>query len=303
MADAHGEQNTPRKSRGEKSESGMRGSWCGCLVYPLIAGAMALGALGALRIGSINRLAALPASGSAQSTSSKMGTLERISTGLEEVGTELLAPLKNVFTGPPPPAVPLHPRVVLFGDSLVSQSFDVRPGGRTVIGWGGGLQAWYGGRADISHRGFSDLNTEIALSLLPKVFPRADEKPPQLVIVCFGSNDAALEQVNPNQHVALKHYRRNLLRIIEYIRSLTWETEAQPPGNSGGDGESGSRTTTRQPAILILTPSPVNEHVVENINGELARVCSQISGPDEQVRQCCFLHKGSRCAVGSEVCT
>lgn len=174
--------------------------------------------------------------------------------------------------------MPPHPRVVLFGDSLVSQSFDVKPGGRTVIGWGGGLQAWYGGRADISSRGFPGYNTEMALSLLPKVFPPAGEQPPRLVILCFGGNDAVLEQVNPAQHVDITHYRRNLLHIIEHIRALTWKS-AEPAADEAEvtDAANGNEGIIRRPAIMLVTPSPVDETVAEKINGELARVCSRTS--------------------------
>ena len=87
-------QDTPRKLRDSKTrQSPLGGSCCGRTLFPVLIGTMALGAFAAVRIGSTSKLSSPPASG-AGSGARAMGTLELIGSGLGEVGSGLLAPVR-----------------------------------------------------------------------------------------------------------------------------------------------------------------------------------------------------------------
>jgi lysophospholipase L1-like esterase len=123
---------------------------------------------------------------------------------------------------------PAHPQVVLLGDSLVADAFHSEPAGGEgeggaaaeaggkVVGWGSGLQGWFGQRADVVARGLRGYNTQLALALLGRLFPLDDVAgpfdAPRLFVVCFGANDAVLQNLNPAQHVPLK--RCHMLRSM-----------------------------------------------------------------------------------------
>jgi lysophospholipase L1-like esterase len=128
----------------------------------------------------------------------------------------------------------LRPEFVLFGDSITQQSFG--PGG-----WSAAVADVYQRTADIRLRGYSGYNTRWALPLLPGLFPSIG-RPPALVTIFFGANDANLPAPLRNQDasasrqfVPLDEYAANLRTIMDTIRAM----------NSGAP-----------PRILLITPPP-----------------------------------------------
>ena len=129
------------------------------------------------------------------------------------------------------PVVASRPTVVLLGDSMAAKAYDAE-GGQS---WAGGMQSWYGSKADVISRGLPGYNTRWASARMPQLFP-VGMVPPALVVVCFGANDAAVKTLSPAQHVPIPEFKENLLSIIKYIQSLSENT-----------------------LVLVLTPPPVDE--------------------------------------------
>jgi len=104
-------------------------------------------------------------------------------------------------------------QIVLFGDSITENSFQSG-------GWGAALAQHYSRRADVLPRGFTGYNSRWAHRYATRIFPgpRQDFSRLRLVIVFFGTNDAALSDVCPDYHVTLEEYERNLASIVESIR-------------------------------------------------------------------------------------
>lgn len=108
-----------------------------------------------------------------------------------------------------------RPLFVLFGASLTEYSF--QPGG-----WGASLADYYARKADILLRGFHGWNTRRAVAVLEKFFPKDHPSQPALVIVFFGSNDAACPlRSGKGQHVPLQEYKANLRQICAHIKGLS----------------------------------------------------------------------------------
>ncbi|KAG6420640.1 hypothetical protein SASPL_117175 [Salvia splendens] len=107
---------------------------------------------------------------------------------------------------------PGRPQFVLFGSSIVQQSF-------SNGGWGAILTDLYDRKADIVLRGYSGWNSRRAVQVLDLVFPKEAEVQPSLVIVYFGGNDA----VHPHPsglgvHVPLPEYIDNMKKIYFHLR-------------------------------------------------------------------------------------
>ncbi|KAL7567976.1 hypothetical protein ACA910_019684 [Epithemia clementina (nom. ined.)] len=126
------------------------------------------------------------------------------------------------------PVFRIRPSIVLFGDSITQQAFGVDG----HVGWASLLAARYSRRADVLNRGFSGYNTQLAVDkLLSRVFTGPIMIPPTesgvesinrtshalFCTVFFGANDAAMP--GEKQHVPIKTYEQNLVRIIEHIQS------------------------------------------------------------------------------------
>lgn len=124
-----------------------------------------------------------------------------------------------------------RPTVVLLGDSMVAKAYDAEAG----QSWAGGMQSWYGSKADVISRGLPGYNTRWASAKMPQLFPTGIV-PPALVVVCFGANDAAVKALSPAQHVPIPEFKKNLLSIIKYVQSISENT-----------------------LVLVLTPPPVDE--------------------------------------------
>lgn len=148
------------------------------------------------------------------------------------------------------PVAPARPTIVLLGDSITAKPYDAQSG----ESWAGGMQSWYGAKADVISRGLPGYNTRWAAARMPQLFPTSSF-PPALVVVCFGANDAAVETLSPTQHVPIPEFKKNLLSIIEHIRSLSENT-----------------------LVLVLTPPPVDEAALTQTLRGGARRCGLTSG-------------------------
>eukprot|EP01018_Ginkgo_biloba_P009752 Gb_07780 [translate_table: standard] len=124
----------------------------------------------------------------------------------------------------------MRPQFVLFGDSITRQSFQLG-------GWGAALADRYCRKADVVLRGYDGYNTRWALFLLVKIFPPSC-KPPLVVTVFFGANDAALPGRNRELlHVPLTEYKENLQHIIAHLKKCSDSM-----------------------LIVLITPPPIDEN-------------------------------------------
>lgn len=124
-------------------------------------------------------------------------------------------------------------RIVFFGDSITQQAQDP-----INDGWISCLGNWWTRRVDVINRGFSGYNTKYAVLIVQRAVIR---ERPDLVVVFFGANDAAIPQ--STQHVPLEEYHLNLLFIIAEIK----QSYPNVP-------------------LLLVTPPPVWETAVEERN-------------------------------------
>lgn len=107
----------------------------------------------------------------------------------------------------------MYAKVILFGDSITQGSFSV-----SDRGWGAQLGEHFQRRADVLNRGLSGYNTEWAKHLLPQIV--TPEMQPDVVVLFFGANDSALEELNPHQHVPVENYKANLDFMCAYLHSI-----------------------------------------------------------------------------------
>jgi hypothetical protein len=143
------------------------------------------------------------------------------------------------------PVAPSRPTVVLFGDSMAAKAYDAEEG----QSWAGGIQSWYGAKADVISRGLPGYNTRWAAARLAQLFPPSTV-PPALVIVCFGANDAAVRKLDPSQHVPVPEFKANLRKIVDHLNRLSDST-----------------------LVLVLTPPPVDEEALGQALRGGARRC------------------------------
>ncbi|KAG6000792.1 hypothetical protein E4U21_005011 [Claviceps maximensis] len=127
-----------------------------------------------------------------------------------------------------------YPQLVLFGDSLLQQSVDLRDG----FSLQGTLQSRFIRRLDVVNRGFSGWNTANAMRYLTEIFPEPTPSGPKLkyLVVLFGANDAALPLPTSAQHVPIERYKENLTKIITH-----------------------PHITHHNAKILLVVPPPVDE--------------------------------------------
>ncbi|KAJ1696732.1 hypothetical protein LUZ63_005244 [Rhynchospora breviuscula] len=111
---------------------------------------------------------------------------------------------------------PKRPVIVLFGSSIVQNSFDHG-------GWGSILAHLYSRQADVVLRGYAGWNSRQALQVLATVFPKdVPVQLPSLVIVYFGGNDSSTPLPDGlSRHVPLSEYKENMQQIGLYIRTLS----------------------------------------------------------------------------------
>lgn len=107
------------------------------------------------------------------------------------------------------------PKVILFGDSLVERSFDIKDGL-----WGAILASKLTRIADVVVRGFSGYNTRMCKVILPSLFSTADVADVETFLICLGANDSSEPQSPTRQHVPLNEYHDNLVVMIEYLEKI-----------------------------------------------------------------------------------
>lgn len=130
---------------------------------------------------------------------------------------------------PPPSSRPSRAKILLFGDSLTQTSFE---------GWASRLADAYQRRADVINRGMSGYNTRWYLRYANDSGLWDEVSPPDsvaLIIILFGSNDAAIPTEQPHSHVPLDEYTSNLQTLIQLCH------QHYP-----------------QAALLLMTPPPVH---------------------------------------------
>jgi lysophospholipase L1-like esterase len=154
-----------------------------------------------------------------------------------------------------------RPTIVLLGDSLTQLSFE---------GWGAKLAHVYQRRCDVLNRGYSGYNTKMYLErVLPRLLGREDEEEKEeicwtsvaLCVVFFGANDAVKPDVDPQHHVPLDVYTRNLIAMIDRIhRHAQKRLKQQRLEDKLSNADSNNETvlTNTQPRFLLVTPPPVH---------------------------------------------
>ncbi|KAJ6425289.1 hypothetical protein OIU84_025958 [Salix udensis] len=124
---------------------------------------------------------------------------------------------------------PRRPQFVLFGSSIVKQSFGNG-------GWGAILADTYARKADIMLRGYGGWNSRNALQIIDQVFPKDAAVQPSLVITYFGGNDSVkLIPSKFSPHVPLPEFIENMRKIAIHLKSLSEKTRviflSVPPAN------------------------------------------------------------------------
>ena len=99
-------------------------------------------------------------------------------------------------------------RLMLLGDSITQCSF-------SVGGWGSKVADHFQRRLDVFNRGYSGYNTTLIKCALPQIL--SFTAPLDAATVMLGSNDSALKEVNPEQHVPLEAFESNLRGICELL--------------------------------------------------------------------------------------
>ncbi|XP_022369344.1 isoamyl acetate-hydrolyzing esterase 1 homolog isoform X1 [Enhydra lutris kenyoni] len=155
------------------------------------------------------------------------------------------------------------PRVLLFGDSITQFSFQQG-------GWGASLADKLVRKCDVLNRGFSGYNTRWAKIILPRLITKGNSPDsPAAVTIFFGTNDSALKDENPKQHVPLAEYAANLHTMVRQLSAA---------------GVPASR-------VVLVTPPPLCEAAWEqecllqgcklnrlnSVVGEYAGACVQVA--------------------------
>ncbi|XP_051942190.1 isoamyl acetate-hydrolyzing esterase 1 homolog isoform X4 [Hippocampus zosterae] len=89
----------------------------------------------------------------------------------------------------------IWPQVILFGDSITQNSFQVN-------GWGSGI---------------ADKLARWGRIVLPRIVHQDELANISAVTVFFGANDCALQDKNPQQHVPLHEYSENLKAMSSHL--------------------------------------------------------------------------------------
>ncbi|XP_054842057.1 isoamyl acetate-hydrolyzing esterase 1 homolog [Eublepharis macularius] len=157
----------------------------------------------------------------------------------------------------------LRPRIILFGDSITEFSFQEN-------GWGASLAHRLARKCDVLNRGLSGYNSRWAKIVLPRIINKdSSAENTVAVTVFFGSNDSALKELNPKQHVPLDEYADNLKSMIQYLKSVN----------------------IAEDKIILVTPPPLHETAWEkeciakgeklnrlnSTTGKYAKACVQIA--------------------------
>lgn len=122
---------------------------------------------------------------------------------------------------------PNRPAIVCLGDSITQQAMgspqwcqsDVES--PVFAGWMDYLVARYSRRLDVYNRGLAGYNTRWSLASFERVFPTSERRtfPVELVTLFFGANDAAIQALNPTQHVSLNEFENNIEELVRRCKS------------------------------------------------------------------------------------
>lgn len=101
------------------------------------------------------------------------------------------------------------PKITLFGDSITRRSMDPDNGC-----WGSYIAYQVGSFLDVDARGFEGYNTEWALELMPKLFPKSYLDKVEIFVLFYGHNDSW--EIGP-WAVSPDKYETNLRSMIKYL--------------------------------------------------------------------------------------
>ncbi|VTJ89399.1 Hypothetical predicted protein, partial [Marmota monax] len=74
-------------------------------------------------------------------------------------------------------------------------------------GWGASLADKLVRKRDVLNRGFSGYNTRWAKIIIPRLIRKGNKLDnPVTVTIFFGTNDSALKDKNPKEHIPLEEY-------------------------------------------------------------------------------------------------
>ncbi|XP_051942189.1 isoamyl acetate-hydrolyzing esterase 1 homolog isoform X3 [Hippocampus zosterae] len=154
----------------------------------------------------------------------------------------------------------IWPQVILFGDSITQNSFQVN-------GWGSGIADKLARKCDVVNRGLSGYNSRWGRIVLPRIVHQDELANISAVTVFFGANDCALQDKNPQQHVPLHEYSENLKAMSSHLAKA-----GVPAGK-----------------VIFITPPPIHEAAWEkecklkgcplnrlnSVAGQYAQACVQ----------------------------
>jgi len=102
-------------------------------------------------------------------------------------------------------------KIILFGDSLTQYAVK-------TSGWATALIDYVTPYFDVINRGFSGYNTRAGVKIVPLVFKENPSIPdPDIITIFWGVNDS---NVGQNQHVPLREFSENLIKIITNIKTI-----------------------------------------------------------------------------------
>uniref|UniRef100_A0A4W5R535 Isoamyl acetate-hydrolyzing esterase 1 homolog n=1 Tax=Hucho hucho TaxID=62062 RepID=A0A4W5R535_9TELE len=89
-------------------------------------------------------------------------------------------------------------------------------------GWGSEIANKLARKCDVVNRGLSGYNSRWAKIVLPRLISKdtASSNHIAAVTVFFGANDCSLEDKNPQQHIPLQEYSKNLKDIVKHLGSV-----------------------------------------------------------------------------------
>ncbi|KAK4551581.1 hypothetical protein LTR86_011082 [Recurvomyces mirabilis] len=128
----------------------------------------------------------------------------RSSTPPEQYAT--MSALEPAYT------VGLMDQFILFGDSMIQQSFNQN----VSFSFAGALADVYQRKLDIVNRGLSSYNTSQAIRALSLCIPEPEAVAVRFLLIFFGANDARIRGSpgGPDQNIPLEEFMLNLQRLI-----------------------------------------------------------------------------------------
>lgn len=145
--------------------------------------------------------------------------------------------------------------IYLFGDSITQHGYDP-----LQLGWVSLLSHAYQRRLTVLNAGLSGYSSDQALDILPRFLPTPEQCPIRLLVIFFGANDARLPGTgvceSPEQYVPKEKFKQNLRGICT------------------SEGVRMHRESESKTKILLVTPPPIDEHLLVRKNRE-ARIAAE----------------------------